>query len=108
MPKKKTAKDRALRKAPIRSQMAEELDRTLLDVLKNGQTIAGPDGKPVTLTPSAAMLNVIRGRLKDCGITSDASNPESTIHQLAEEARQAGLKLGPMPPVSEEPDELTG
>lgn len=52
------------------TQLAEELDKALLKVLTEGQTIVDANGTPMTISPTAAMLNVIRGRLKDLNVSS--------------------------------------
>jgi len=52
------------------TQLAEELDKALLKVLTEGQTIVDANGTPMTISPTAAMLNVVRGRLKDLNASS--------------------------------------
>mgnify|MGYP000855393475 CR=1 FL=1 len=91
--------------------LSDGLDKALLDVLTNGQVVIDPaTGNPVKVTPSAAMLNVIRGRLKDCGVTANPAAGNNPISDLMKRARETGLKLhrGDLPPLSTEPDAATG
>ena len=84
------------------TQAADIYDELLLKIVREGVPLTDAagnpvlvDGKPVMGPPSAAMLNVIRGRLKDCGITSDASQSSSPIAKIATHlaAAQKGAKL---------------
>lgn len=81
--------------------MGNEFDRTLLGVLKNGRQVMDKDGEVQTLEPSAADLNVIRQRLKDCGITSMATSG-SPIGNIVEEMRKRNLKLTELDIVSDD------
>lgn len=100
---------------PQQREIASELDRVLLDVLKNGQEQAGPDGTIVRVKPSAALLNVIRSRLKDLGVNS-VPVEDSPAGDLVAEARRRGMTFngrpigGPknLPPMSEDEDAAIG
>lgn len=78
-----------------------------------GQPVLDPKTKAVLRRrPSAAILQVIRGRLRDCGISG--SKPKSKtqgIGGLAERMRRDGtLKFpagGQLPPVSQDDDAAT-
>jgi hypothetical protein len=73
--------------------MADQFDRALLKVLKDGRTIIGPDGEERTIDATAADLNVIRQRLKDCGMTVTAEEA-SPIKNIVEEMRRRQLRIG--------------
>ena len=73
-------------------EMAGEFDKLLLSVLKQGRQIMDKEGNPQTVEASAADLNVIRQRLKDCGITSMATQG-SPIGNIVEEMRKRKLKM---------------
>lgn len=92
-------------------QLADELDRTLLAALKEGVPVTTEDGEVIKAPPTAAMLNVIRARLKDAGVTSDMTQEESPLAKLAEAARARqgvlGSGAGQMPPLSLADDEAT-
>lgn len=83
--------------------MADAFDRVLLQVLEKGREVLTKDGELIRVEPSAADLNVIRQRLKDCGITSvgTANNP---IGNLVKEMQIRGMTL---PPVGDEEDAAT-
>lgn len=94
------------------NQTSDKFDELLLDILTNGTPLVDAsgaavlvDGKPVMGRPSAAVLNVIRARLKDAGIASDASQAASPIAKLSsrlqEEERAKGRKL---PALTDDPD----
>ncbi len=77
----------------ILSLIAEAHDRNLLRIVQRGQiTVIGPDGKPVDIDLTAAMINAITNRLKACQVTV-ALKPGSTIGDLAAEVKRSGLKL---------------
>lgn len=88
---------------PAAQEMSEQFDRMLVDVLKNGQAVQQEDGTIERAHPSAAMLNVIRGRLNDLAKSAIAGgSPKSASHELQEEAKRRGLSyngkpIGPIP-----------
>lgn len=73
-------------------QMSELYDAHLLQVLQEGREIVNRDGEVEKVEPTAADLNVIRQRLKDCGITSapTASNP---IGNIVAEMTRRGMQM---------------
>ena len=83
--------------------MGNEFDSHLLGVLKKGRQVMDKDGNIQTIEASAADLNVIRQRLKDCGITSMATSG-SPIGNIVEEMRKRNLK---MPEVDNSEDAAT-
>ena len=85
-------------------QLSELYDSALLELLRNGREIMDNDGNLVRVPVSAADLNVIRSRLRDCGITA-APTSNNPIGNIVEEMRRRGAKL---PEISDEPDAATG
>jgi hypothetical protein len=96
------------RASHTQKEMAEELDTILVSILKDGQvvTVKGDDGveTPVKISPTAAMLNVVRQRLKDLGIQS-VPVAGSPAGNLLEAAR---LRFPGLPELSDAEDEATG
>jgi len=83
--------------------MADRFDKQLLKMIKSGKKmVLGHDGTPTEVDLTAADLNVIRQRLKDCGITS-ARTKGSTIDQLAEAMGGDSFKF-PAPQLPEVPE----
>jgi hypothetical protein len=72
--------------------IADLYDQQLLKILKEGREIVTKDGEMVRVEPTAADLNVIRQRLKDCGITSVAT-ANSPVANIVEEWRKRGASL---------------
>lgn len=72
--------------------MANLYDDYLLELLKSGRTAFNDNGDLVQVPLSASDLNVIRQRLKDCGITAvpTSSNP---IGHIVQELAKRGQKL---------------
>ena len=69
-------------------------DKVLLSILQEGREIVDvKSGEIKQVQATAADLNVIRQRLKDCGITASptSSNP---IGNILTEMRNRNLKLG--------------
>jgi len=76
----------------IQETLAEEFDALLLKMLREGKPQLDNDGNVINVPLSAADLNVIRQRLKDCGITAIPAG-ENPIEQIIQEMRSRGLKL---------------
>ncbi len=72
--------------------MSEIYDAHLLQVLEEGREVVNKDGDIERIKPTAADLNVIRQRLKDCGITSapTATNP---IGNIVAEMTRRGMQM---------------
>ena len=72
--------------------MSDQFDQHLLSILQEGREIVTKDGEVQKVQPTAADLNVIRQRLKDCGITVGAttSNP---IGNIVAEMQRRGMSL---------------
>ncbi len=81
-------------------EIAKLYDQELLRLLKDGRTTTDKTGNPIHVEANAADLNVIRQRLKDCGIT-EASDTQSTISETLLRLRGQGMSL---PPISEDND----
>ena len=84
-------------------KLSDLYDQHLLKVLVDGREIVTKDGELLKVEPTAADLNVIRQRLKDCCITSvpTANNP---IGNIVAEMSRKGLKL---PDLDNEDDAAT-
>ena len=65
-------------------ELDEELDKALLGIIRNGEIVVDKKGNIVKLTPSAAILNAARQRLRDLGVNK-LIQPNSDIANLAEE-----------------------
>jgi len=88
--------------------ISDLFDSVLLDMLKNGRETVDEDGDRVRIPPSAADLNIVRQRLRDCGITAmpTANNP---IGSIIEEMKNRGMKIHrELPEVSDEADAAVG
>ena len=68
--------------------MSEEFDKSLLQILKDGRQVVNKDGEVVNVEASAADLNVIRQRLKDCGVTAMPANNNPIGNIMAEMAKR--------------------
>jgi hypothetical protein len=72
--------------------LGDEFDQRLLKVLRDGREVITREGEVVQAEASAADLNVIRQRLKDCGITSVPVN-SSPIGNIVAEMAKRNMKL---------------
>jgi hypothetical protein len=88
---------------------AEAFDNLLLKIVTEGQTVVDDEGNVQKVDPTAAMMNVIRQRLKDAGISG--ASPQSKTKGLGGVRQklidQGKLKLSGLPPVSDEDDRAT-
>jgi hypothetical protein len=76
--------------------MADAFDRHLLCMVQAGKKHAlDAEGNIVEAPLTAADLNVVRQRLKDCGITSLAT-PNSVVGSIVEAMRERQLKIEDM------------
>jgi len=84
-------------------QMSDDFDKALLGLLKEGRKVMNRDGDLIDVPATAADLNVIRQRLKDCGITAmpTTANP---IGNIVKEMQARGMK---MPELSTDDDAAT-
>ena len=74
-------------------QIAKIYDQTLLTMLQEGREIVDQKtGEIRQVQVTAADLNVIRQRLKDCGVT-DVNASSSPIGSIIEEMKLRNLKL---------------
>lgn len=96
----------------IAQRMQRGLDLQLVDIVENGEpvrangeAIIDPDtGQPIRMPPSAAMLNVVRQRLKElAGQGGDDTHP---IQAALEQIRQAQDAGGDLPSLDDEMDDL--
>ena len=74
------------------NKMSNAFDKILLDILLNGREVVTRDGELMKIQATAADLNVVRQRLKDCGVSAEVtdSNP---IGNIVEEMRLRGLRM---------------
>ena len=68
--------------------LGDEFDQRLLKVLRDGREVITREGEVVQAEASAADLNVIRQRLKDCGITAVPVNASPIGNIVAEMAKR--------------------
>jgi hypothetical protein len=84
-------------------QLSDLYDQELLNVIKNGREVVDRDGNVQRIQATAADLNVIRQRLKDCGITAVPTSNNPIANIVAEmQKRKEGL-----PPIDESDDAAT-
>ena len=72
--------------------LGDEFDERLLKVLREGRNVVTREGELVNAEATAADLNVIRQRLKDCGITS-APVSASPIGNIVDEMKKRNMRL---------------
>jgi hypothetical protein len=73
-------------------EISGEFDKLLLSILTRGREIVDKGGNVTTVQATAADLNVIRQRLKDCGISAEVTD-NNPIGNIVEEMRRRGLKM---------------
>tara|TARA_Y100000310_G_scaffold247199_1_gene252743 strand:+ start:442 stop:717 length:276 start_codon:yes stop_codon:yes gene_type:complete len=73
-------------------QMSDLFDAMLVKLLKEGRETMTRDGDMVRVEATAADLNVVRQRLKDCGITAIATD-DNQVGDILKQMQQRGLKL---------------
>ena len=72
--------------------LGDEFDKRLLRVLRNGRQVITREGGVEQVEASAADLNVIRQRLKDCGVTAVPVN-SSPIGNIVDEIAKRNMRL---------------
>ena len=88
----------------ILQQLSKHFDQALLDVLVSGRKIMDRNGEEQQVDATAADLNVIRQRLKDCGITAQATE-NNPLGSIIEEMKSRGMSFGNnLPDLSQEDD----
>jgi|GEM_PF-6124146 len=85
-------------------QLADSLDRVMLDILENGEIVTNETGEAVRKTPTAAMLRAIHARVKDIGLTP-AAIPGSQADRLIRAAGTIRFNGKPIPAVDTESDD---
>lgn len=78
----------------IYADLQNLLAKRMLEVLRDGREVIGPDGNPTRVMATAADFNAIRGLLKDNGINSVETN-DSPLNDLVSEMSKRGLKFRP-------------
>ena len=76
----------------ILQQLSDQFDKALLEVLANGRKIMDKEGNEQVVDATAADLNVIRQRLKDCGITTQATD-QNPLGSIIQEMKLKGLSF---------------
>lgn len=82
--------------------MGDRFDEMLLSMLEEGRETMDRDGNIVKVQPTSADLNVIRQRLKDCGITSVPTEDSPIANIVAEMAKRR------LPELNDDSDYATG
>ena len=73
-------------------KMSDAFDSELLKILQEGREVVTKEGEVVKVGASAADLNVIRQRLKDCGITVGATT-NNPVGNIVAEMQRRGMSL---------------
>lgn len=85
--------------------LASELDRKLLDILKNGrQTLDQQSGQIVTVSPSAADLRAAVARVRDIEASAE-HRPQSPVQRELRKAAVIKFNGRKIPPVDTERDD---
>lgn len=77
----------------ILKQLSQHFDQALLDTLVNGRKTMTREGEEIVVDATAADLNVIRQRLKDCGITTQATD-NNPLGSIIQEMKSRGMSFG--------------
>ena len=91
----------------ILNQVSDGLDKRLLDLLNNGREIMTKDGELLRVEATAADLNIVRQRLKDCGVSATPTE-ENPIGNIIEEMKMRGVKFSPNLPDIETQEQTDG
>ncbi|MBT97580.1 MAG: hypothetical protein CL902_03005 [Dehalococcoidia bacterium] len=75
-------------------QISDLFDSYLLSLLRDGRQVIGEDGSKQTIPLTAADLNIVRQRLRDCGMTAMVSE-ENPIGSIVREMKARGVKCKP-------------
>jgi len=86
----------------MNEDLSNTFDNLILDILKNGREIVTKGGDIIKVQATAADLNVARQRLKDCGISAEATD-NNPIGNIIEEMQHRGMK---MPGLDTESDDV--
>ena len=73
-------------------EMHRLLSGSMLDILRNGREVLGPDGNVIRVQPTAADFNAIRGFLKDQGVTAIRTK-DSPLNDLVAEMAKRGRSV---------------
>lgn len=77
-------------------QIAADFDAQCAKVLREGQEVLTAQGEVIKMQPSPAMMNVIRQRIKDLGITA-IPRDGTPAGDLIQSAVRAGIKFDGKP-----------
>jgi len=85
-------------------QISDLFDEVLFGLLRNGREIIDDDGATQRVPLTAADLNIIRQRLRDCGMTAIATD-DNPIGNIVKEMKARGVKYSlDVPEVSKDDD----
>jgi len=76
------------------ASLQELLTKRMIEVLRDGREVIGPDGNPMRVMATAADFNAVRGFLKDNGINTVVT-ADSPLNDLVSEMSKRGLKFRP-------------
>lgn len=62
-----------------------QLAREMRNQLMSGPTVLDKEGQPVRVSPTPALLNVVRQFLRDNHVSADGKNPNSEVADLVDE-----------------------
>ena len=88
-------------------QISDLFDSYLLTLLLNGRQVVNEDGSEQTTPLTATDLNIIRQRLRDCGMTAMVTE-ENPIGSIVREMKARGVRCeSELPRISEADDAAT-
>jgi hypothetical protein len=88
-------------------RISDLFDDVILGLLRNGREVIDEDGVTQRVPLTAADLNIIRQRLRDCGMTAIATD-DNPIGNIVRELKARGANFSPeIPEVSQNDDIAT-
>jgi hypothetical protein len=95
------------KKKAIMGAVEAAFDARMSDLLQNGREVMTKDGDVERVEATAADLNVIRQRLKDCGMVDQPADT-NPIGSIIDEMKARGMKFSDtLPNIPGEPDAAT-
>jgi len=86
-----------------KQQLSDALDEALLNSIRHGQVVLDANGNPVTISPSAKMLEVAIKRLSQLGVTNEVTT-NGRQAEIIKQLRQNGLRFRSLPPIKGDED----
>ena len=94
----------ANKKKAFMGELEAAFDARMLDLIRNGRDLLTKDGDTTNVEATAADLNVIRQRLKDCGMVDQPADA-NPIGSIIDEMKSRGMKFNDtLPDISGESD----